>query len=119
MIDSVFIADENYYPQLCLEKCKHIVQEKKMPRYITDNIDTSSDKENFDEETSVEENCGEENSNEKKSDEENSLIKSLLREQFLTMPFWGSNFDKYLSCLLMGMDDDWDGRFSVFLLIGL
>ena len=101
MIDSVFIADENYYPQLCLEKCEHIVQEKKMPRYITDNIDTSSDKENFDEE-----NCGEENSNEKKSDEENSLIKSLLREQFLTMPFWGSNFDKYLSCLLMGMDDD-------------
>ena len=72
-----------------------------MPRYITDNIDTSSDKENFDEE-----NCGEENSNEKKSDEENSLIKSLLREQFLTMPFWGSNFDKYLSCLLMEMDDD-------------
>ena len=24
LIDSVFIADENYYPQLCLEKCKHI-----------------------------------------------------------------------------------------------
>ena len=73
-----------------------------MPRYITDNIDTSSDKENLDEETSVEENCGEENSNEKKSDEENSLRKSLLREQFLIMPFWGSNFDKYLSYLLMG-----------------
>ena len=37
-----------------LEECKHIVKEKKIPKYITDNIEISSDsdKENSDKESS-------------------------------------------------------------------
>ena len=37
-----------------LEECKHIVKEKKIPKYIIDNIESSSDsdKENSDKESS-------------------------------------------------------------------
>ena len=49
-----------------LEECKYIVKEKKMPEYITDDIEISSesDREDSDEENSNEENPNEENSNE-------------------------------------------------------
>ena len=43
LIDSVFRAGENYYPQLLLEECKYVVKEKKMPECITHDIEISSD----------------------------------------------------------------------------
>ena len=63
MIDSVFRTGKNYYPQVFLEECKDIVKEKKIPKYIMDNIEISSDsdRENSGEENSVEENFDEEN----------------------------------------------------------
>ena len=63
LIDSVFRAGKNYYPQVVLEKHKYIVEEKKIPKYIIDNIEISSD--------SDRENSDKENSNDKKSDKEN------------------------------------------------
>ena len=51
LIDSVYKTGKNYYPQLFLEECKYVVKEKKMPEYITDNIEISSnasDEENSD-----------------------------------------------------------------------
>ena len=50
LIDSVFKIGKNYYSQVFLE-CKYIVKEKKMIRYITDDLETfsdDSDKENSD-----------------------------------------------------------------------
>ena len=58
MIDFVFKTDKNYYFQVFLEECKYIVKEKKMPEYITDDIEISS---GSDREDSDEENCNEEN----------------------------------------------------------
>ena len=58
MIDSIFKKDKNCYAQVILEECKYVVQEKKKPKFITDNIEISSV-------DSDEENCNEENSNEK------------------------------------------------------
>ena len=43
MIDSVFTTGKNYYPQVFLEECKHVVKERKMPEYITNDIEISSD----------------------------------------------------------------------------
>ena len=43
LIDSVFRTGKNYYPQVFLEECKYVVKEKKMPEYITDDIEISSD----------------------------------------------------------------------------
>ena len=34
---------KNYYPQMLLERSSYITKEKKMPKYITDNVETSSD----------------------------------------------------------------------------
>ena len=59
MIDSVYRKDKNQYPQVFLEKLKYVVTEKKMPEYITDEIEISSY--NFDREDSDEENSDEEN----------------------------------------------------------
>ena len=58
-IDSVFRAGKNYYPQVFFEGCKFVVKEKKMPEYITDDIEISSD--HFDREDSDEQNFDEEN----------------------------------------------------------
>ena len=58
-----FRTGKNYYPQVFLEKCKYFVQEKKMPDYITDDIEISSD--------SNRESSDEENSNEEEKDGEN------------------------------------------------
>ena len=58
MIDSVFRTGKSYYPQVFLEECKNVFKERKMPEYITDNIEISfdSDRKNSDEENSNEEN---------------------------------------------------------------
>ena len=59
MIDSVYKTGKNYYPQAILEECKYVVKEKKMPEYITDNIEIfsdDSDEENSDKENSYETN---------------------------------------------------------------
>ena len=52
LVDSVFRTGKNYYPQVFLEEWKYVVKEKKMPVYITDDIEISSD---FDREDSDEE----------------------------------------------------------------
>ena len=63
IINSLFRAGKNYYPQVFLEKCKYFVKEKEIPKYIIDDIEISSDsdRETFDEENSDEENSNEEN----------------------------------------------------------
>ena len=63
LIDSVFRAGKNYYPQVFLKVCKYVVKQKKIPKFIIDNIEISSDsdKENYDEENSNEDNSDEEN----------------------------------------------------------
>ena len=71
-IDSVFGTGKNYYPQVLLEEFKSVIKEKKIPKYITDDIEISSDsnEENSDEEIliktiQIEKNCDyEENSDE-------------------------------------------------------
>ena len=51
LIDSVFRTGKNYYPQVFFEECKYVVKEKKkMLKYITDDIEISSEEENSDEE---------------------------------------------------------------------
>ena len=51
MIDSVFRTGKNYY-FYALEECPYVVIEKKIPKYIIDNteISSDSDRENSDEE---------------------------------------------------------------------
>ena len=64
LIDSVLRTGNNYYPQVLLEEFKYVVKKKKMPEYITNNIEISSDdsdREVYDEENSNEENSDEEN----------------------------------------------------------
>ena len=67
LINSVIRSGENYYPQVFLEEYKYFVEEKKpekkMPEFITDNIEISSDsdREDSDKEISSEENSNEEN----------------------------------------------------------
>ena len=42
LIDFVFKIDKNYYPQVFLEECRYIDKEKKVIRYITDDLEISS-----------------------------------------------------------------------------
>ena len=65
MIDSVFRIGKNCYPQVFLEECKCVFKEKKIPKYIIDDIEFSSD---TDGENSEEEISDEDNFTEKKSD---------------------------------------------------
>ena len=73
LIDSVFRAGKNCYPQVFSEECKYVVIEKKIPKYIIDDIEIPSDydKENSDEENFDEKYSDEENFEEENSDEEN------------------------------------------------
>ena len=41
LIDSVFRTCKNYYPLMFLEEHKDAVKEKKMPKYITDDVEMS------------------------------------------------------------------------------
>ena len=68
MIDFVFRTCKNYYPQVFLEECKYVVKENKIPKYITDDIEISSDS---DRKNSDKEISDEENSDEKNFDKEN------------------------------------------------
>ena len=68
-----FRAGKIYYPQVFLEECKNVVKEKQMPKYITEDVEISTD-----EESSDEENCDKEN-----SDEENYSKETIFREQFI------------------------------------
>ena len=63
LIASVFRTGKNHYPQVFLKECKYVVKEKKIPKYIIDHIEISSDsdRENSDEENADEENSDEEN----------------------------------------------------------
>ena len=60
LIDSVFRRGKNYYPLVFSEEFKYLIKEKKMPKYITGDVEISSD-ENSDEENSYKENSDEEN----------------------------------------------------------
>ena len=71
LIDSVFRTGKNCYPQLFLEECKFVAKEKKILKYIIDNIGISSDSDS-DEENSNEENSDKETFDKENSDEENS-----------------------------------------------
>ena len=65
MIGTVFRTGKNYYPQVLLEECIYIVEEKKkISKHNIDDIEISfnSDRENSNEENSAEEeNSDEEN----------------------------------------------------------
>ena len=52
LIDSVFRIHKNYYTQQLLEECKYAFKEKKMTKYITDDIEISSDEEDSNKESS-------------------------------------------------------------------
>ena len=58
LLDSAFRTGKNYYSQVSLEEYKYVVKEKKIPKYITDDTEMSSDsdRENSDEESSGREN---------------------------------------------------------------
>ena len=66
-INSVFRTGKYYFPQVLLEERKYVVKEKKIPKYIIDVIEVSSDsdRENFNEENFDEENSDKETSGEK------------------------------------------------------
>ena len=63
LIDSVFRTGKNYYPHVFLEECKYVVKQEKIPKYIMEDIEVSSDSER--------ENSDEENSDKRNSDEKN------------------------------------------------
>ena len=65
LIDSVFRTGKSYCPHIYSEEYKCIGKEKKMAKYITDNVEVSCGEENCDEENSNNENSDNENSNEK------------------------------------------------------
>ena len=43
LLNSVFKTVKNYYPQMFLEECKYVVNKKKIPKYIIDDTEISSD----------------------------------------------------------------------------
>ena len=70
MIDSVFRTGKNCYPQVFLEECKYVFKEKKIPKYIIDDIEFSSDTDR--------ENSEEEFSHEGKYKKKNLIYKTLM-----------------------------------------
>ena len=54
LVDSVYIKDKSYHPQVFLEKYKHVVRRKKRSYFITDDIEIySDDSDNSDEKTQI------------------------------------------------------------------
>ena len=43
VVDLVLKTDENYYPQVFLKECEYIEKEKKVIKFITDDLEISSD----------------------------------------------------------------------------
>ena len=72
-----------------LKECKYVVKEKKIPKYIIDNIEISSDsdRENSDEEHSDEENSCEKNFSEEKILMNKILMKKIKQYFFITFFF--------------------------------
>ena len=65
-LDSIFRTGKNYYPQVSLEECKYVIKEKKIHKYIIDDVKLSSDsdKETLLKKIQMEKNSDEENSSE-------------------------------------------------------
>ena len=68
LMASAFTRGKNYYTQVILEERKYVVKQKRMTKYITDDIDISSGSDrkdseegDSDEKNSVEENFAEDN----------------------------------------------------------
>ena len=61
LIDSHFRTAKSYYRQVFLEECKYAVKEKKIPKYIVDDIEfpSGSDEGNSDEDNTNEDNSDE------------------------------------------------------------
>ena len=77
MLDFIFIACKNYYPQLFLEESEYIIREKSIHKCIIDDIEISSDS---DEKTLLEKIQMEKNSDcEEKSNEE--ILKKIQMEK--------------------------------------
>ena len=72
LIDSAFRTGKNCYPQVFWEECKYVIKEEKIPKYINDDIEISSDsnEESSDGETLLEKIQTKKNSDEENSDEE-------------------------------------------------
>ena len=84
MVDSVNKTGENYSLQVFLEECKYVIKEKKIPKYIIDDVKFSSDsnEENSNEGTLLEKSQMEKNSDyEENSNEE--ILERLQREKNL------------------------------------
>ena len=80
LIHSVFRIGKNYGSQVFLEECKYAVKEKKIPKYIIDDIEFPSG--------SDEGNSDEDNTDEDNSDEEileKVLMKKILKKKILVM----------------------------------
>ena len=56
MIDSDFRTGNKCYPEVFFEECKYVVKEKKILKYMTDDLETSFYEEYCDEECSDKEN---------------------------------------------------------------
>ena len=62
---------KNYYPEVFLEECKYIIKERKIHKYIIDDVEISSDSdEEIIEKTQMEKHSNEENSDEEGSSKE-------------------------------------------------
>ena len=58
MLDSVIRANEKYYPQTFLEKCKYEIKKNKMDNLIHDYLDsTSSDESDSESDTEFDNGC--------------------------------------------------------------
>ena len=66
-----FRIDENYYPQAFLQELKYVLKEKKIPKYIIDNIDIFSDSD-FDKENTDKDSLDKDKSTYENYDEGNS-----------------------------------------------
>ena len=54
--ECIFETGKNYYLQVFFEECKYVLEEKKVSKYIIENIEISSNEENSDRENSNDEN---------------------------------------------------------------
>ena len=70
LLDSIFRMGENYYPKVFLEECKYFIKEKKIHKYIIDDVEISSDS---DKETLL---------------EKIQMEKSLIMKKILMRKFW-------------------------------
>ena len=52
-IDSILRANKKSYPQVCLEQCKYEIKKRELVSIIYDEVDISSNKNDFDEQLSL------------------------------------------------------------------